>query len=101
VPVSDDERGIAFQSGYEPGGDGPLALVDGAICAQRAEGDRVGAALGGEVAAEAEHLRPGRQPQVGELGEPAEAEAFADVTAGVVPDGQLLSGALDSHGERL
>ena len=74
----------------QPGGDSPLALVGGAVGAQRAEGDRVGAALGGEVAAEAEHVRPGGQPQVGELGEPAEAEAFGDVAAGVVPDGQLV-----------
>ena len=37
-----------------------------------------------------EHVRPRHEPQVGELGEPAEPEAFGDVTAGVVPDGQLV-----------
>ena len=46
-----------------------LALVGGAVGAECAEGGGVGAALGGEVAAEAEHVRPGGQPQVLQLGE--------------------------------
>jgi hypothetical protein len=89
MPVSDDERGV-ISSRPQSGGDSALALVGSTVGAQRAEGDRVGAALGGEVAAEAEHVCPGRQSQVGELGEPAEAQAFGDVAAGVVPDGQLV-----------
>ena len=89
-PVSEDQGGVAAGGWQEPGGYGALALVSGTIGAEGAEGDRVGPALGGEVAAEAEHVRPGQQSQVGELGELAEAEAFGDVAAGVVPDGQLL-----------
>ena len=81
---------VSLTARQEPGGDGALALVSGAVGTEGAEGDRVGAALGGEVAAEAEHVRPGGQPQVGELGELAEPEAFGDVTAGVVADGQLV-----------
>ena len=42
------------------------------------------------MAAEAEHVRPGGQSQVGEWWELAEAEAFGDVAAGVVPDGQFV-----------
>ena len=41
------------------------------------------------MAAEAEHVRPRGQPQVLELGEPAEAQACGDVAAGVVADGQV------------
>ena len=47
------------------------------------------AALGREVAAEAEHVRPRGQPQVGQCGELAEAQACADEAAGVLADGQL------------
>ncbi len=89
MPVSDDE-GDVIGSRQQPGGHSPLALVGGTVGAQRAKGNRVGAALGGEAAPEAEHVRPGGQPQVGELGELAEAETFGDVAASVVPDGQLV-----------
>jgi hypothetical protein len=92
MPVSKDEGGVAGRSGQQPGRDGPLALEGGAVGAQRAEGDRVGSALGGEVTAEAEHVCPGGQPEPGELGKFAEAQAFGDVAAGVVPDGQLVQG---------
>ncbi len=40
------------------------------------------------MAAEAEHVRPGGEAEVFELGELAEAEAFGDEPAGVVGDGQ-------------
>jgi hypothetical protein len=50
-----------------------VALVLGAFGAQRAEGGGVAAALGGEMAAEAEHVRPRGQPQVFESGEFAQA----------------------------
>jgi hypothetical protein len=41
------------------------------------------------VAAEAEHVRPGGQPQLLELGKVAETEACGDVAAGVLTDGQV------------
>ena len=66
-----------------------VALVLGAFGAQRAEGGGVVAALGGEVAAEAEHVRPRGQPEVFESGEFTEAKAGADEAAGVLADGQL------------
>ena len=90
--MSEDQDGVAGGDWQEPGGYGALALVSGTVGAEGAEGGGVGPALGGEVAAEAEHVRPGGQPQVGELGQPAEAEAFGDVAAGVVADGQLVQG---------
>ncbi len=49
--------------------------------AQGAECGGIGAAFGGEVTAEAEHVRPGGQPHAFESGEFAEADAFGDVTA--------------------
>jgi hypothetical protein len=66
-----------------------VALVLGAFGAQRAEGGGVVAALGGEVAAEAEHVRPRGQPQALESGELADAQACGDQAAGVFADGQL------------
>jgi hypothetical protein len=55
-----DERGVV---GFRPEafGGGVVALVLGAFGAQRAEGSGVVAALGREVASEAEHVRPGGQ----------------------------------------
>jgi len=50
VPVVDDERAAGVEVGQEPGGFGVFALVVGAFGAQAAQGDGVGAALGGEVA---------------------------------------------------
>ena len=41
------------------------------------------------MAAEAEHVRPGGQAQVLESGKLGQAEAFGDVAAGVVADGQV------------
>jgi hypothetical protein len=41
------------------------------------------------VAAETEHVRPGREPQPFQARELAEAEAFGDEAAGVVPDGKV------------
>ena len=87
VPVIDDERGIAVDVGQQSAGYGGFALVSGTLGAERTHGGGVSAALGRKVAAEAEHVCPGGQSQVGELGKPAEAEAFGDVAAGVVADG--------------
>jgi hypothetical protein len=89
VPLGEDERAVRRKVGHEPGGYGLFALVGGAVGAQGAEGDGVGAALGREVAAEAEHVRPGREPQPFQARELAEAEAFGDEAAGVVPDGKV------------
>lgn len=66
-----------------------VALVLGAFGTQRAEGSGVVAALGREVASEAEHVRPGGQARVFEPGEFAEAQAFGDEPAGVFAGGQL------------
>jgi hypothetical protein len=63
--------------------------MGGSVGAERAEGDGVGAALGGEVAPESEHVRPRGQAQFLELRELAEAEARGDVTSGVVTDGEV------------
>jgi len=41
------------------------------------------------VAGKAEHVRPGSEAQAAESGELAEANAFGDVAAGVLADGQL------------
>ena len=38
---------------------------------------------------EAEHVRPGRQAQVFQAGEFAEPDAFGDVAAGVLADGEV------------
>ena len=48
------------------------------------EGDGIAAAFGGEVATESEHVCPSGQAQVGEFGELAEAQAFADEPTGVL-----------------
>ena len=95
VPVGDNERRLAVQVGQEPSGDGLLTLVGGTVGTERAEGGRVGAALGGEVPGEAEHVRPRRQPQVFQAGEFVEPDAFGNVTACVLADRQhveLVSG---------
>jgi hypothetical protein len=81
VPVIEDERGIAVDVGHQSGGLGLFALVGGAVGAQAAQGDGVGAALGAEVAAKAEHVRPCGKPQVVEPGQLAAAEAFGDMAA--------------------
>src|SRR4051794_32641950 len=51
-----------------------------------AESGRVPAGLGGEVTAEAEHVRPLREAKAGHLGEPAEAPALSDQPACVGAD---------------
>ena len=89
VPVPDDEGGVVGGLGEQPEGDGVSALVLGAGGAERAEGGGVGAALGREVAAEAEHVRPLPEAQVFELGELAKGEAGGDEAAGVVGDGEV------------
>src|SRR5260370_3393402 len=58
------------------------------VGAERAQGDGVSAALGGEVTTEAEHVCPRGQPQAAELGNLAETKAFGDMTAGVGAGGQ-------------
>src|SRR5450759_1662525 len=82
VPVANDEDGVRGGRGQEPGGNGVLVLAAGG--AECAEGGGVGAAFGGEVAAEAEHVRPGGQAEAVEFGDLAEAEAFGDETASVI-----------------
>ena len=91
APVGEDEDGVAV--GYGPVGRccGVFALVLARCGAERAEGGGVAAGLGGEVAAEAEHVRPGGQPQVGQVGELAEAQAFGDEAAGVLADRERRS----------
>jgi hypothetical protein len=84
LPVSDDERVISLGCRPETGLYGVFPLVLDPFGAERAEGGGVGAALGREVAAEAEHVRPGSQAQAAEFGEPAKAEAFGDEAAGVL-----------------
>ena len=58
VPVIDDQRGIAVDVGQQSGGYGGFTLVSGTLGAKRSHCGGVGAALGGKVAAEAEHVRP-------------------------------------------
>jgi hypothetical protein len=89
LPIGDDERCAAIEVRHETGGLGVFALVRGTVGTQCAEGGGVGAALGGEVATEAEHVCPGGQAQVCEFGPLAEADAFGDVTPGVIADGQV------------
>jgi hypothetical protein len=72
VPVSEDERRVCGRTGQESGSYGVLALVLATSGAERAESRGVATALGREVAAEAEHVSPGGQPEVFELGELAE-----------------------------
>lgn len=88
-PVSENERGAVGQGGDETGVYRVLALVVGAGGAECAEGGGVAAALGGEVAAKAEHVCPGGQAEVVEFGQLAEAEAFADEAAGVVANREV------------
>ena len=89
LPVSDDERVISFGCGPEAVVYGVFALVLDPFGAERAEGCGVGAALGGEVAAETEHVSPANQAQAAEFGELAEAEAFGDEAAGVLADREV------------
>ncbi len=67
----------------ESGGDGELTLVGGPVGSERAEGDGVAAALGGEVAAEPEHVRPGGQPHFLDLRDLAQAQACGNMASGV------------------
>ena len=69
VLASDNESGVAKRAGQEPGSSGVFSLMRGAVCAQRAERCRIGSALGGEVAGEAEHVLPGCQSQRAKLGD--------------------------------
>src|SRR6185437_2396837 len=56
----------------------------GAFLSECAEGGGVGAGFGGEVAAEAEHVRPLAQPQGLEFGDSSELPAGVDQMSGVV-----------------
>src|ERR1019366_6965806 len=92
VRRSASERGreSCLRPGWAGGcSDGVLALVLATSGAERAEGRGVGAAFGGEVAAEAAHVCPGGQPELFELGELAEAQAFGDEAARMLADGQV------------
>ncbi len=85
VPAGEDEGGgrggvgvfAACECGLE-------ALPFGAGLAEGAQGGGVAAGLGGEVAPEAEHVCPGAEAEVGEVGAGAEVPAGADEAAGVV-----------------
>jgi hypothetical protein len=66
-----------------------VALVPGSVSAQGTQGDRVGAALGREVAAESEHVSPGDQAKVFQAREFAETEALGDEAAGMLADRQV------------
>jgi hypothetical protein len=90
MPIGDDEGGVTVEVWQQPGSDGLFALVLSAVGAQRAESDGVGTAFGREVSTEAEHVRPGGQPQLFQFGELAEAEAFGDEAAGVIADRQCV-----------
>src|ERR1039457_2274422 len=70
LPMGDNERGLAIRHGPQACGGGVVALVLGAVGPQRAESGGVAAALGREMTTEAEHVRPGGQPQAAEGGEP-------------------------------
>ena len=86
--------------GRRPGrrGHGGLgASPFGAGVAEGAEGGGVAAGLGGEVAAEAEHVGPGAQAEVFEVLAGAEGPGGADEPAGVVGDVELAA----EFGERL
>src|SRR5258707_1489950 len=100
LPVSDDERVISLRCGPETVVHGVFPLVLDPLGAERTKGCGVGAAFGREVAAEAEHVRPGSQAQAAEFGEPAEAEAFGDKPAGVVADRKIgePAGGCDTAG---
>ena len=90
VPFGEDERAVQVEIGLQPAGYGLFALMPGPVGAQGAEGDRVGAALRGEVAAEAEHVSPLCEPQVVQAGQFGETQAFGDEAVRVVADGQVV-----------
>src|SRR5258708_1577145 len=98
-PVRDDESG-AVRFGKQPRI--VLPLIVGARGAQSGESDGVVAALGGEVAAESEHVRPLGEAQMLEVGELAQAQAGANQAAGMVADSELreLVGGRDAPVER-
>jgi hypothetical protein len=63
--------------------------VSGALRSQGGESRGVGATLGREVAAEAEHVRPGAKAQVFERRHPAQTQAFGDEAASMISDWQI------------
>jgi hypothetical protein len=83
LPAANDEYGVRF------GGQIWLVLfglVLGAGGAEGAECGGVAAALGGDVAAEAEHVCPGDEAKVFKLREQAEPEALG-IVAAIAGDG--------------
>ncbi len=87
--MGENEDRVATGVGPESSGYGVLALMSGAVGAERAESGGVGTALGREVAAEAEHVRPGGQAQAAESVKLAQADAFGDEAAGVLADREV------------
>src|SRR5690606_11833963 len=89
IPMGDER---SSPNGPKPGGGLVVlgAVVVDASCSQRAEGGGVVAGLGGEVAAEAEHVGPFGQPQPGELLDGAQVEALGDEPPRMLGDGQLV-----------
>src|ERR1043165_8480184 len=86
---SGDEGGglvVDGEAGAEAGGFGLGGAPGSAYVAECAEGGRVGAGFAGEVSAEAEHVGPLPELEVGELGEVAERPRGADHLAGVLLD---------------
>lgn len=74
VPVTDHQYCVFADIRQSPGSDRVLSLVLGASCAERGKGRGLAAALGREVAAESEHVRPRGEPQVIEFSELAEPQ---------------------------
>jgi hypothetical protein len=72
LPVGDGGPGL-LEEGEATGRDLVFALVvEDPGRAECAEGGRVSAGLGGEAAAEAEHVCPPDKTEVGQLGQPAQ-----------------------------
>jgi len=90
MPIGDDKRGIAAHAGKEPGSNGLLTPMGGAVGPKHTEGGGIGAALGGEVPGEAEHVCPRGQAQGLQPGDLAEPDAFSDMSAGMLADRQRI-----------
>ncbi|GHE36457.1 hypothetical protein GCM10018771_15880 [Streptomyces cellulosae] len=76
--MAEDEGGLRVGLGQAGVGAGLFGVPGAAGVAQRAEGGGVAAGLGGEVAPEAEHVRPLPELEGGEFRQPAKLPAGAD-----------------------
>lgn len=86
--MADDESGRGVEVGQAGADAGLFGAPGAADVAQRAEGGGVAAGLGGEVAPEAEHVRPLPELEIGELRQPAQLPAGADHLPNVAGDGE-------------